>query len=223
MSSRAQPGLYLIGLATFAAVAYVPLALAFTPWSWSQHGPFTFQLSRPLLYAVYYAAGLGLGAHGPSHGLMAPDGRLARRWRLWLLCALAAQLAWMGLTGLTLTYTTAAPLTLQIAADVTFALAGASGFFLAMAACLRFGAIHWRLFDSLSKNVFGIYVLHYAPLVWLQYALLDVPLPAFAKAIIVFGGTLILAFAATSAIRFGRVGCRLIGEAPRAADGRAIA
>jgi hypothetical protein len=85
-----------------------------------------------------------------------------------------------------------------------------------MAACLRFGAVRSRLFDGLSKNAFGIYLLHYAPLVWLQYALLDVPLSAIAKAMIVFGGTLLLAFAATAAIRFGRFGSRLIGEAPRA-------
>jgi hypothetical protein len=72
----------------------------------------------------------------------------------------------------------------------------------------------------LSKNAFGIYLLHYAPLVWLQYALMDVPLSAVAKATIVFGGTLLLAFAATGAIRFSRFGSRLIGEAPRALASR---
>ena len=108
-----------------------------------------------------------------------------------------------------------APLMLQIAAGVSFALAGACSFFFVMAACLRFGAVSWRLFDGLSKNAFGFYLLHYAPLVWLQYALLDVPLSAFAKAAIVFGGTLLLAFAATVVIRLSRFGSRLIGEAPR--------
>jgi uncharacterized membrane-anchored protein YitT (DUF2179 family) len=59
-------------------------------------------------------------------------------------------------------------------------------------------------------------LLHYAPLVWLQYALLNVPLFAIAKATIVFGGTLLLAFAATTAIRFVRFGSRVIGEEPQA-------
>jgi hypothetical protein len=89
------------------------------------------------------------------------------------------------------------PLVLQVAADVSFALAGASSFFFVMAACLRFGAIRSRLFDGLSRNAFGLDLLHYAPLVWLQYALVDVPLSAFAKGMIVFGGTLLLAFVAT--------------------------
>lgn len=220
LSSRARrPGLCLVGLATAAALAYVPLALAFTPWHWNERGPFSFQLSRPLLYAVYYLAGLGVGAHGLGRGLIAPEGRLARRWSVWLLCAIASLVVWMGLTGLTLAYAISAPLMLQIAADVSFALAGASGFFFLMAACLRFGAVRSRLFDGLSKNAFGVYLLHYAPLVWLQYALLNVPLFAIAKAMIVFGGTLIFAFAATSAIRFGRFGSRLIGEPPRRLTG----
>ncbi|MGA2494001.1 MAG: acyltransferase [Roseiarcus sp.] len=218
--AAARPGRYLIGLTTVAALAYVPLAIAFTPWNWSEHGPFSLQLSRPLLYAVYYLAGLGVGAHGLERGLLAPEGMLARRWSVWLLCALASLLLWMGLAGLTLTYATSAPLMLQIATGVSFALAGASSFFFVMAACLRFGAIRSRLFDGLSGNAFGIYLLHYAPLVWLQYALLDAPLSAIAKAVIVFGGTLLLAFAATVAIRLSRFGSRLIGEAPRALASR---
>ena len=218
--AAARPGRYFIGLTTVAAVAYVPLAIAFTPWNWSGQGPFSLQLSRPLLYAVYYLAGLGVGAHGLERGMLVPGGMLARRWSLWLVGALASLLLWMGLAGLTLTYATSAPLMLQVAADVSFALAGASSFFFVMAACLRFGAIRSRLFDGLSRNAFGLYLLHYAPLVWLQYALLDVPLSAFAKGMIVFGGTLLIAFVATVAIRFSRFGSRLIGEAPRALASR---
>ena len=218
--AAARPGRYFIGLTTVAAVAYVPLAIAFTPWNWSGQGPFSLQLSRPLLYAVYYLAGLGVGAHGLEHGMLVPGGMLARRWSVWLVGALASLLLWMGLAGLTLTYATSAPLVLQVAADVSFALAGASSFFFVMAACLRFGAIRSRLFDGLSRNAFGLYLLHYAPLVWLQYALLDVPLSAFAKGMIVFGGTLLLAFVATVAIRLSRFGSRLIGEAPRALASR---
>jgi len=218
--AAARPGRYFIGLTAVATLAYVPLAIAFTPWNWSEHGPFSLQLSRPLLYAVYYLAGLGVGAHGLERGLLAREGRLARRWSVWLLCALASLLLWMGLAGLTLNYATSAPLVLQIAAGVSFALAGASSFFFVMAACLRFGAIHLRLFDGLSRNAFGLYLLHYAPLVWLQYALLDAPLSAIAKAVIVFGGTLLLAFATIVAIRFSRFGARLIGEAPRALASR---
>jgi hypothetical protein len=211
-----RPGRYFIGLAMAAALAYVPLALAFTPWDWSARGPLGLQLSRPLLYAVYYFAGLGVGVYGLKRGLLAAEGMLARRWSLWLASAVVCFLLWIGLTALTLTYPTLAPFALQVGADVSFALAGASGFSFMMAACLRFGATRSRIFDSLANNAFGIYLLHYAPLVWLQYSLLGVALFAIAKAAIVFGGSLLLAWAATIALRIIPFGSRLIGEAPRA-------
>jgi surface polysaccharide O-acyltransferase-like enzyme len=62
--------------------------------------------------------------------------------------------------------------------------------------------------DALSQNAFGIYALHYAPLVWLQYALLDVQAPAVLKAALVFAGTLGVTYAATSAFRWVSRGAR---------------
>ena len=169
--------------------AYVPLALAFTPWTWSEHGPFALQFSRPLLYCVLYCAGLGVGAHGLERGLLAPDGLLARRWAVWLACALASFLLWMGLTALAMSFVPAAPFVLQVAVDISFALACASGCFFAVAVCLRFGAIRSRIFDSLAENAFGMYLFHYMFVVWLQYALLlGMAWFAIAKAMIVFAG-----------------------------------
>ena len=67
---------------------------------------------------------------------------------------------------------------------------------------------------SLSNNAFGMYLLHYIFVVWLQYALLGLALLAIAKAMIVLGGTLVFAWAATAALRFVPFGSRLIGEEP---------
>jgi hypothetical protein len=214
-SASTRPGRYFIGLATASALAYVPLALAFTPWLWSEQGPLALQFSRPLLYAVYYFAGLGVGSYGLERGLLAAEGMLARRWGVWLASALASFIAWMGLTALALSYTTAAPFVLQVGVDTSFALASTSGCFFMMAACLRFGAIRSRIFDGLSNNAFGMYVLHYVFVVWLQFALLGVALFAVGKAMIVFGGTLFLAWMATTGMRFVRFGSRFIGEEPR--------
>jgi hypothetical protein len=120
----------------------------------------------------------------------------------------------MGLTALTYPDAATAPLLLQVGADASFALAGASGCFFVMAACLRFWAVRSSIFANLTKNAFGVYLIHYVFVVWLQYALLAAPLFAFFKAAIVFGGALALSWSATAAIRFTRVGARLIGEAP---------
>ena len=207
-----RPGRYFIGLAIAATLAYVPMALAFTAWSWSDHGPLALQFSRPPLYAVFYLAGLGIGAAGLERGLLAPAGTLALGWAAWLGLALVSIMAWMGLTGLEMSYGTSAPLGLRVVVHVCFALACASGCLFMIAASLRFGTMRWPVFDSLSHSAFGMYLLHYAFIVWLQYALLGVAAFAIAKAMIVFAGTLLLAWAATAAMRRVRLASRLIGE-----------
>lgn len=214
-SSEARPGRYFLGLAIGAILAYVPMALAFTPWQWSEQGPLAIQFCRPLLYAVFYFAGLGIGAYGLERGLLSIKGKLAEFWGVWLAGALLSFLLWIGLTSLAISYGQSAPFVVQLGVGVCFALACTSGCFAMMAGCLHFVALRSRIIDNLSENAFGLYILHYVFVVWLQYAALGVALFAIAKAVIVFGGTLILAWVTTIALRSVRFGARLIGEEPR--------
>jgi hypothetical protein len=46
-----------------------------------------------------------------------------------------------------------------------------------------------------------MYLVHYPFVVWLQYALLGVALPAIIKGAVVFGGTLLLSWGAVAALR----------------------
>jgi peptidoglycan/LPS O-acetylase OafA/YrhL len=210
-SAATHPFRFFIGLVAASALAYVPLAIAFTPWDWSNHGPFAIQLSRPLHYAVYYFAGLGVGAFGLERGLLAPGGELARNWAGWLALALVSLMLWMGLTALAMAYTAPAWISLQIAIDISFVLACASGGFFVMAACLRFIAKRSLVLVNLADKSFGLYLFHYVFVVWLQYALLGVALFAIAKAMIVFAGTLLLAWATTVVIGFVPFGSLLLG------------
>jgi surface polysaccharide O-acyltransferase-like enzyme len=91
-------------------------------------------------------------------------------------------------------------------------LASVGSFFLVLAGCLRFGAIAAPALDLLSNNAMAVYLLHYAPVVWLQYALRGVALPAIVKGTVVFSGALLLSLAAAAAIRAIPFGARLIGE-----------
>jgi hypothetical protein len=207
-----RPDRFFVALTAAAALAYIPLALVFTPWNWIDRGPFSFQLSRPMIYLVYYLAGLGVGVNGRQRGLLDPDGALARRWRVWGLRAFVSLLLWMGLTGWSLNQSPPAPLALQIAADLGYALAGTCSLYFVMALCLRFGAVRVRWLDGLSNNAMGIYVVHYAPVVWLQFALIDVHILAVAKAAIVFGGALFCSLAAAKALHSFPLGARLIGQ-----------
>jgi hypothetical protein len=212
-NAGARPGRYFLGLAVAAVLAYVPLALAFTPMAWADRGPLSIQLCRPLLYLVFYLAGLGVGAGGFEQGLLASDGALARGWARWLAGASLSFAWWLGLMDLSL-MTRSAPLALQIAIDVAFAITAASGCFAALAVSLRFARSYSRVLDGLAKNALGLYVVHYPFSLWLQYALLGVAVFAIAKAMIVLALSLVSSLALVILLRHVPFGSHLVGEAP---------
>ena len=186
-----RPAVFFFLLVGVSAAVYVPLALIFSPLHWTAFGPFTFQTSRILLYLLYFLLAVGIGAYGLDRGLLARDGKLARRPLQWVIFALL----FFGIaTIVTIITVTAHPLSMSWNAVVDFAFAvscAASGFaFLSL--FLRFAGSRSRLFDSLSSNSYGIYLVHYAFVTWLQYALLPAPFPAAIKGILVFAGALLL-------------------------------
>ncbi|MGZ3359662.1 MAG: acyltransferase family protein [Xanthobacteraceae bacterium] len=195
-----NPIRFFVILVTISALAYVPLALAYSPFAWTNFGPISFQLSRPLHYLVYFLAGLAVGTYGPERSVLASDGLLARRWAAWLATAFVGFLLWAAPTSVTMSDWSNAPLIAKLAAGMGFVVACAAGCLCALAICLRFA--HWRLraFDSLSANAYRMYMIHYAFAVWLQYALLDAGLFAIGKAAIVFAGTLIVNWAIAAAM-----------------------
>jgi hypothetical protein len=208
-----RPGRYFVAFAGVCAIAYLALALPFTPWDWAQEGPFALQLCRPLLYAVHFLAGFGIGAGGLERGLLATDGALSRQWRRWLAVAAISFFAWMGLTALTLNEGSATPIAVQVAADAAYATAGAANVFLMMSTFLRFRAERSWTLDLLARNGYGIYLLHYIPLVWVQYILLPLPLFGAAKGILAWSAILLIALLATFALRVLPFGRSLLGEA----------
>src|SRR5438132_1907494 len=89
-----RPTRYLAALVIASAMAYVPLAVVFTPSAWAAFGPFGFQLSRPLHYATYFFAGVGIGACGIERGLFAQHSVLVRCWVVWLIAAAGLLVVW---------------------------------------------------------------------------------------------------------------------------------
>jgi surface polysaccharide O-acyltransferase-like enzyme len=107
------------------------------------------------------------------------------------------------------------PLWLQLIANLGFVVCCASGCMAVMAVCIRFATKRRRWLDHLSDNAYGMYLIHYPFVVWLQYALLNAPLPAIAKATIVFCVTTAASLAAVMVLRSVPVGARLVGAEPR--------
>jgi surface polysaccharide O-acyltransferase-like enzyme len=171
------------------------------------------QLCRPLHYAVFFFAGVGIGVGGIDRGLVAVDGPLARRWRLWLAAALGSLLLWLGVSALT--FDREASLAIQAAAAFAFVLACACGCFFFIGVSVRFAATRSRVLGALGANAYGLYLLHYVFIVWLQFALLALPLFAVVKAPIVFAGTLLLTWTLNATLTRNALGARLIGSAPR--------
>lgn len=208
-TASADPRRYFWRLVALSALAYVPFALAFGPLRWFEYGIFAFQLSRPLHYAVYFFAGFGIGVYGLERGLLAADGALAQRWAAWLASACLAFVLWMGLTALSLQPT--AIIATRIAAHLAFALSCASSCFAFFALFLRFAVRRSALLDTAAENAYGLYLVHYVFVVWLQYALLGTAMPALAKGLIVFAGVFALSWATISALRRAPIAWRLIG------------
>lgn len=191
------PGRYFLGLLAISAVAYLPLSLVFGASHWSNFGPFALQPDRPLLYLVYFFAGVGVGAYGYDRGLLRIDGMLARRWYIWLAGTAVTFLLW--LTSMAPAFYGHSGVLVDLGASMALVLVTATSCLCLAAMALRFATARFAIIDSLAENAYAIYLVHYVFVVWLQYALLGAALPAIAKAAIVFGGALMLSWSVTAA------------------------
>jgi peptidoglycan/LPS O-acetylase OafA/YrhL len=195
-----RPLSFVVGLVVTSFAAYVPLAMVFSAWDWTYLGPFSFQLSRPLHYTVYFFAGFGTGGYGYDQDILRYDGPLVRRWPLLVTAAISSFGAWGGLTFLTLPDWDASPVAYRLMAASAFPIACASGVLCLLAISLRLMRRRDRILDLLSIHAYGIYLVHYCIVLWLQYALLHFELNAISKATIVFTCALVLSWAVNAAV-----------------------
>jgi hypothetical protein len=183
----------------------VPFLFTVGAVRWFSWGPLQVQFSRMAIYGVFFFAGMGIGAANIDQGLLARTGALARQWLWWTIAAAASfgSLAYLvnfrrmklaNLTG-------APPFWWQSSYGVIYAVACTLICLAVLALFLRFGQREKSIFDPLRGDAYGIFVLHYIPMLWLQYALLNAPLGAGSKALIAFAGTLAASWAATRALR----------------------
>jgi surface polysaccharide O-acyltransferase-like enzyme len=177
------------------------------------HYPIFIQTSRAPLYAGYFLAGLAAGSAGLRNGVLDADGAIAQRWLTWLAAALVA---YAGILLLVYVHRSgmidlrSPPLWWHAAYGVTFALFGAAMTFTVPAFFLYFAKTPFRFLDAMQRQAYGIYLLHFIPLIWLQYLVTDPPLPAVVKFAIVFIGTLSASWLATMGLRRIAVIARMI-------------
>jgi surface polysaccharide O-acyltransferase-like enzyme len=75
---------------------------------------------------------------------------------------------------------------------------------------LRLAHTGLKLLDAMQPSAYGIYLLHYVFIIWLQYFVYDPAFPAGVKAGIVFAGTLGGSWLLTIALRKIPVVARMI-------------
>jgi hypothetical protein len=150
-STSRRPVSFFGLLIAVSALAYIPMALRFTTFDWTSFGPFFFQTSRILHYLVYFLLGAGVGAFGITKGLLAPDGKLARRWALW---AVATLVAFGVASGVTIAAFSphSSPRVWEVLADCGFVLSCAATSFAFLALFARFTKSRSKMWNSLTAN-----------------------------------------------------------------------
>jgi len=216
-----QPERFFIGLVTVSALAYLPLAAFFEPWQWVHFGPFAIQASLAPQYAIYFLTGLVIGSGGIDRGLLVVDTVLARRWPFWLVGAFAAFLLWIFPAALIVRGQDTALAGLEIARGLGVVLFAGSACFASIAFFLRFASMRRPILGKISENGYGIYLFHYVFVIWTQYALLQIAMPAIVKGAIVLGTTLALSWAVSVAVSSTPAGVWLMRGERRASMARA--
>jgi hypothetical protein len=210
LASYTKPGLFFWALLFASIIVYLPALFYFGASRWFAAGPVAVQASRILLYLIYFFAGVGIGAVPFNKGLLAADGGLARRWPAWLATTIASYgciLALIYVKHSVLPDVNHQPLWWEIAYALAFVSYSAAQTFNILALFLRFSNEGSSLLDPLRDSAYGIYLIHYVPVLWLQYVLYDfsfspvMQLSAIIKAFIVLVLTLAFSWAATAALR----------------------
>jgi len=192
---RNRPMAAFVAFMIVSVVSYLPLHLAFGDGAWFEpgHYPFPIQTSRILLYPAYFLTGVGIGVISLRVGILAEDGELAKRWPTWLAFAVL----FLGLI-LLLVYAhhnwienfSNPALWWRTSYATMFAMFSAAMAFTVASTSLRLSRSSLWLLDAMQPSAYGIFLLHYMFIIWLQYVVYDPAWPAGVKAAIVFAGTL---------------------------------
>jgi len=192
---RYRPGVAFVAFLVFSLIVYVPMRLWVGDAAWFEpHGyPLPIQTSRIFLYSGYFLVGVGIGATDLNSGVFAENGELAVRWKIWLAVALVFYGAILFLVYAHHNWVAnfdSPPLSWRAGYAFAFAVFSGAMAFAEPGFFLHYAKTPLRLMDAMRPSAYGIFLMHYIFIIWLQYAVYDPPLSPFLKFAIVFTGTL---------------------------------
>jgi glucan biosynthesis protein C len=188
---RRQPTAFVIFLVTIAS--FLPLSLVGSQFWWISLGPFDAQPIRLGLYLAYFLLGMALGADQQWQKVGWP-----KHWGAWFILGIFSFFVYMGVLGDTFqlpTFVSQMMLGVAFAASCTGASLGFLGAF------RRLVRRPQPIFDNLGANSYGIYIVHYAFVLWIQFALLSASWPAWIKFSVAFIGGLALSWGTSQLAR----------------------
>lgn len=203
---RCRPSLAFVAFLIFSIVIYLPMRLYFGDAAWFELDgfPLPIQTSRVFLYLGYFLVGVGIGAADLRSGVFAENGEFAARWKIWLAIALAfygmillmvyAHHNWVA------NFNTP-PLSWRVGYGLAFALFSGGMAFVEPGFFLRLAKSPTRLLDAIQPSAYGIFLIHYMFIIWLQYVVYDPAWSPFVKFAIVLAGTLTGSWAAVILLR----------------------
>ena len=199
-----RPEIFFGVLVLVTGIAYVPARLVYGPSYWFEFGPFSVQASRVFLYAMYFFIGAGIGVANFRLGVLSADGRLAKSGWGWAIMTLVPYALLWGLIYIkreVLGNPDSLPMWYEASYSVLFVIFSAAMIFTILAFFLRFKCGGWSVLDPMQNDAYGIFLVHYAFVLWIQYWMFDFDWPAIVKALIAFVATLTLSWAATRLLR----------------------
>jgi hypothetical protein len=204
MEGFEKPLKFFLFLLAVTMILYVPSRLYFGVNHWFELGPFSVQASRIFLYASYFFIGAGIGASNFERGLLSADGQLAKSGWGWIVATLIPYcLLWVliyikrGILG----NPSPLPHWYEFFYGIFFTSFSAAILFAILAYFLRFKRSGGSVLDPMQKDAYGIFLVHYAFALWIQYWLFDVDVPSIVKVLIGFAFTLATSWALTRALR----------------------
>jgi hypothetical protein len=185
-------------------VAYIPLLIHYGTNHWFELGPFSVQASRVLLYASYFFIGAGVGCASMATGVLGPEGQLPKSRWTWLFITLipyAGMWCMIYIKRGILDNPPALPWWYHLFYGTFFVLFSASIMLAILAFFLHSKAPGPTLLDRMQGEAFGMFLVHYPIVLWIQHWLFDYDVSAIVKASVAFVLTVILSWAATAALR----------------------
>jgi Acyltransferase family len=200
-----RPATFWLFFAVATAIVYVPLVVYYGQNDWFDFfGPFSVQASRVLLYAAYFFIGAGIGAANFDRGVLSANGQLPETRWFWLIVTLIPYCLMWGMIYIKreiLGNPYPLPDWYLAIYGLFFVLFSAAILFAILAFFLHSKAPGPTLLDRMQADAYGMFLVHYPIVLWLQYWLFNFDWPAIVKAAIAFVLTVLLSWAATAALR----------------------